>query len=316
MRRAKHGYTHSEKMNMPQKLGFNSERRALLSSMLLGITLAAVGIAVGVLTKSQIILFDGFYTFLGIGLSALAIRVSKLVDSGPTSRYPFGREALTPMIIGVEAVALLATCLYASANAVLSILAGGEPVPGVYADLYATLAVILPLALWGALRSLSRRSELVHAETIQWLAGAVLGLGMLAAFTLASSLTHSHLAYLAPYIDPSLVIIASIIFLFPPLAMLRSTFLELVEGRPPAPMRALAVTATEMVKQTFGLGVYHLRTTKLGRKLYVEVDFVVEPSWTVRDSDLVRQALNAALTDSDLDAWLTVEFTSDPSWGT
>ena len=103
---------------------FLVERRSLGLSVLCGFVLAVVGIAIGVGTGSQIILFDGFYTFLGIGLSWMAMRVSFLVASGPTSRYPFGREALTPLIIGVEGVALLATCSYAGFKAVLTIVHG------------------------------------------------------------------------------------------------------------------------------------------------------------------------------------------------
>ncbi len=300
---------------MTKTLAFSSERRGLFFSMLIGSILSAVGIAVGILTGSQIILFDGFYTFLGIGLSALAIRVSRLVASGPTSRYPFGREALVPMIIGVEAVALLATCLYASFTAVISIMAGGEAPPGAPAEIYASLAVILPLSLWLALRSLSHSSELVKAETTQWLAGAALGVGMLAAFLASSFVERTSYSALAHYIDPVLVIAASLVFLVPPLRMLRSTFTELVEGRPPGQIRTIAEETLLEVSERFGLAAYHLRTTKLGKKIYVEVDYVVSPTWTVASSDEVRSSLNSALTAAGLDVWLTVEFTSDPTWG-
>src|ERR1700691_3572951 len=149
---------------------FFLERRALGLSIGIGLLLAAVGIAIGVTTGSQIILFDGFYTFLGIGLSWMAVRVSRLVEHGPTSRYPFGREALTPLIIGVEAVALLATCAYATFNAVLTIVDGGAKLPASWGVGYACAALVVPTALWWWMRRTARHSELVAAEATQWLA--------------------------------------------------------------------------------------------------------------------------------------------------
>jgi predicted Co/Zn/Cd cation transporter (cation efflux family) len=55
--------------------------------------------------------------------------------------------------------------------------------------------------------------------------------------------------------------------------------------------------------------------TKVGRKFYVEIDFVVDPSWNVRQSDEVRRALAEKLSALPHDLWLTVEFTADRSWG-
>src|SRR5665213_2706220 len=143
---------------------FLTERRSLSLSVSFGIVLAAFGIVIGVGTGSQIILFDGFYTFLGIGLSWMAMRVSFLVASGPTSRYPFGREALTPLIIGVEGVALLATCAYAGFNAVLTITHGGSRLPTGWSVAYASFALVLPTGLWWWLRPTARTNSDWRAE--------------------------------------------------------------------------------------------------------------------------------------------------------
>ena len=51
-----------------------------------------------------------------------------------------------------------------------------------------------------------------------------------------------------------------------------------------------------------------------GQRLYVEVQFVVEPGlWRVEDEDAVREAIAANLTRVGLDAWTTVVLTTDPS---
>jgi len=132
--------------------------------------------------------------------------VSRLVEVGPTERYPYGREALVPLIIGIEGVALLATCAYATFNAVLTILGGGSSVPDTWSMAYAVTALIIPVFIWLQLRRAATRSELVRAESIQWLAGAGLGLAILLAFLVARFMAGTGSAHFAHYIDPSLVI--------------------------------------------------------------------------------------------------------------
>ena len=290
---------------------FRQERRALSLSIIMGMALAIVGISIGIIGGSQIVLFDGFYTFLGIGLTWMAMRVSHLVEEGPTIRYPYGREALVPLIIGIEGVALLATCAYASFNAVLSIIGGGTKVPNDWSFSYAVTALVIPAFIWWQLRRIARKSELVRAEATQWLAGAGLGLAILFAFLAARLMVGTSWTLGAKYVDPSLVIGACVLFVIPPAGMVRTTFIELIEGSPDGELQEAAQLALDHVAFQFALTDRHMRMTKIGRKFYVEIDFVVEPNWTVAQSDQVRHVLFRMLKTIPHDLWLTVEFTAD-----
>ena len=58
----------------------------------------------------------------------------------------------------------------------------------------------------------------------------------------------------------------------------------------------------EEVRQRFGLDEPIVRLHKLGRKLYVEVDFVVEPGeWDVSEEDGIRRAVADGLAPVGLD---------------
>lgn len=301
----------SEPIGMTAQEEFRLERSALGLSIASGALLAALGIVIGIATGSPIVLFDGFYTFLGIGLSWMARRVSQLVANGPTTRYPFGREALTPLIIGLEGVALLATCIYAAFNSVLTITHGGSHIPSGWAVSYALVAIAIPAAIWWRLSRVARHSELVAAEATQWMAGGLLGSGMLVGFLFAHVIIGTTWSSVAHYVDPSLVIAASLLFLIPPIRMIRTTFFELVEGSPDMDLQGPAREAVDEVGAQFSLGEQHLRMTKIGRKFYVEIEFEVDPDWSVRQSDQVRRALARRLEQLPHDLWLTVEFTAD-----
>ena len=115
--------------------------------------------------------------------------------------------------------------------------------------------------------------------------------------------------------DPALVLLACALFVLPPITMVRTTYRELLEGSPDEDLQAEVQRAVASVSSAFQLGVYHVRMTKLGRKVYVEIDFVVRPEMQVGATDRVRQELTTALDPLPHDVWLTVEFTADPSWG-
>ena len=291
------------------------ERRGLLVSLVAGLGLAVFGVVLGVLIDSQIILFNGYYTLLGVGLTWMALRVSRVVVAGPTVRYPFGREALTPISIGFGAVALLATCVYAGIDAVLTILAGGSDPPGGASVLYAVLTLLCAGGLAWFLRRSAPTSELARAEATQWQASGLLSVGMLVAFVVALVIEGSRWAHAARYIDPTLVIVACLAMAATPLQMIRTTFTELIEGVPDVDLQRPVLDVVDDVRSHYDLGEMHLRMSKLGPKLYVEIDFVVAPDWSVVRSDEIRHRLRKALDALPQDVWITVEFTTDPHWG-
>ncbi|EQM33670.1 hypothetical protein N601_09785 [Rhodococcus erythropolis DN1] len=105
------------------------ERKALRYSLVVATALAVVAAFWGWISQSQVILLDGVYALIGMVLTALSLRVSRIADSGPTARFPFGKEALIPVVIAVQGMALLATLAYAAVEAVRVILAGGATSP-------------------------------------------------------------------------------------------------------------------------------------------------------------------------------------------
>ena len=63
----------------------------------------------------------------------------------------------------------------------------------------------------------------------------------------------------------------------------------------------------EHVRREFGLDRLTTRVTKVGPKLYVEIEGVIDPTATVADEHRVRQRLLAALDELPYDIWLNVE---------
>ena len=291
------------------------ERRGLLASGAMAGAIATIGIIWGFVADSQIIVFDGFYAVIGLGLSWLGLRSSKLIAAGPTDLYPFGRETLGPLMVTVQGLVLLGSLGYAGLEAVQTLLSGGEAVEAGLALAYAMATLIACVAIALVLRKLSHDSELLEAEIKQWWAGAVLAIVMLIGFAAAFALDKAGHGDVAAYVDPVLMLVAILLLSPAPIGMLRTSMRELLEGAaPPLTVQAVDAAVTE-VRATFDLPQPSVRVGKLGRKLYVEIDFLLDDdTWTVRDADRVRRALMHLLERPGQVLWLNVEFHVDPHW--
>lgn len=294
--------------------GAASEQRALLVSLIGTLTLGVLGIVWGLAVRSQLVLFDGVYGALGVVLSGLSLHASRLVAAGPTARFPFGREALAPMVVGIQAVALGGICAYAVVSSLLSIVHGGSDVVAGWAIVYAAVTMAASLIIVRWLRPRAARSDLVRAEAIQWLSGVGLEVGMIVAFGAMLVLQRTAWAAVVPYIDPALVLVVCAVILPAPVRMLRTTLRELMEGAPPEAIQEPIRAAVADVSVDVGLPEPVVRIQKLGAKVYVEVDYLVEAGrWDTADADRVRHALYRRLAELPYLFWLNVELTTDPA---
>jgi cation diffusion facilitator family transporter len=288
------------------------ERRVLRLSLVGTAGLAVLGVVWGITSGSQVVLFDGMYGALGVVLTLLSLLASRLVAGGPTARYPFGREALAPLVIALQGIALLATCGYAAVDAVLVIVDGGSDVSAGSALVYGIITAAVAVTAWWLMRTPARRSELLAAEAAQWLAGTALSVGLVAAFLVVIALDRADMGWAGAYTDPVLVLVACAALVPTPIRMIRTTLVELLEGAPAPEVQKPVRLAVHEIRKEHGLDDFYLRMTKVGRKLYIEVDFLVPgEEWNVADEDRIRRSLLDRLSPLPYDLWLNVELSGD-----
>lgn len=291
-----------------------TERRALGVSAAASASVGVVAVVWGLSVQSQALLLDGVYALIGMGLSLLTLHAARLVAAGPTPGYPFGREALAPLMVGVQGLVLLGTLLYASIDALLTIRAGGSDAAVGSALLYAVASLVLSVVLVVALGR-GNSSELVGAEVAQWKAGAVLSGVLAIGFALAVALTRLDAGAVVGYVDPLLVLAAAALLVATPVRMVRTSLRELLEASPDASVTGPIEATVAALGDELGLPEPALRIGKLGRKTYIELDYVVEAGvWKVGDADLVRRALIERLSQPGRLLWVNVELHTDPDW--
>lgn len=285
----------------------NAEKRLLVVSMVAAAVLGVVGVVWGILVGSQMILLDGIYSFVGIVLSGLLLWASALSEREPTRRFQFGMEAATPLAIAIQAFVLLATLLYAAVEAVYALRSGGSEITAGWGIAYGIVAAVSCVLAAVELGRRSGHSDLLLSEAAAWRVAAWRGAGMVVGFVVLLLLQRSRWSGAAPYVDPAMVIISCVALLPTPLGLLRRTVAELLEGAPGREISELVHAAVREVQAAASLDEPTVHLSKVGSKLYVEMNTTAGPDTTISQEHEVREALRRRLDALPHEVWLNVE---------
>ncbi|MBB3036835.1 cation diffusion facilitator family transporter [Hoyosella altamirensis] len=293
--------------------------RLILLSVWAALFWAVLAIGWGLAVQSQMIVFDGLYSFISVLLSLLSLLAHRIIRKGESKHFPFGRDVLEPLTIIVKAVAIGALCVYALTVAVMDLLSGGREVDAGWAVIYAAAATVGCGLITAYLHRKQRtvRSDLVRAETTQWLMDTVLSAGVLVGFIVAFLLQRQGNDAVAAYVDPAMVAMVCLLFLAMPVRLLIQGFREVLLMPPPAELETRVRECVDSLERRHGFADTFLRSAKVGGQLGIEVDFVVGPDTPARSVealDGIRQEISDELDDLGYDLWLSASFTAEPRW--
>src|SRR5438270_12100654 len=91
---------------MPSAGDPSRERRLLLVSVWASAGFAVGSSVWGLLSGSSMIVFDGLYSFVSIGLSLLAVLVLRISRRSPGPAYPVGPDVGEQQVVVLKALAL------------------------------------------------------------------------------------------------------------------------------------------------------------------------------------------------------------------
>jgi len=289
-----------------------AERRALTASLVASGLLGVVAVVWGLAARADVLVFDGIYMVAGIALVAVSLLASRAAASAPSLRFPFGRHAATPLTVAMQGAAIFATLVYGAVTAVATLVAGGSQAAGAAILAYGLVTLVVSVVVAVALQRVAPASDLAHAEVVSWRAGAVMSAVVAVGGLVAVVLQDAGHDRAASFVDPVLVLVAVASIAPLPVRLMREGMHELLEGAAPADVLDAVGRAVDAARAGFDLPDPLVRATKLGRRLYVEVDFVVEATrWDVDAEDRVRHAVTDALEVLPFDVWANVELTTD-----
>jgi predicted Co/Zn/Cd cation transporter (cation efflux family) len=242
------------------------------------------------------------------------------VKQGDDERFPLGYAFFEPLINGLKGVLVLGISIMALAGALQALFAGGRSIAAGMAVAYGIFATATCWILAVATRRGAARSgsPLLLADAENWLVNGAISSAVLLAFAAILLIRNTALAFLVPYIDPSLVLIVVTISISIPVRMAWQALMELLNRAPSQP----AVQAVEdIVKRcTAMLPVQKLfvRVIQPGRSRMILVHVVLPADYPVDGLptvDAIRAATLKQLQAMHPETTLDMVFTADPFWG-
>jgi cation diffusion facilitator family transporter len=299
------------------------DQRLIMLSIWASAGFAVLSTVWGIALGSSMIVFDGLYSFVSIGLSVLAVLALRFTSRGADERYPWGRDVAEPLVVVIKATTLGALCVYAAIGGVIDILQGGREVSAVSAIIYALISTLGGLAVGLILRRASRAgapgvpSDLVRAEAAEWLGDTLLSAGVLVGFGVALGLVAGGRSDLAAYVDPGMVVLVSLLFLRVPAQLIRAGLREILAmSASPEVLEPLQARVTD-VETRYRFAESFLRASKVGGRMDIEIDFVLGEDSTVQtvaECDQVRQELYDQLAELGYGRSVLISFTTDRRW--
>ncbi len=299
------------------KAGNLKEQRILQLSTISAAILAIFGIALGIFSKTQAIIFDGLVALVSVGLGYLGVVTARFIYKDDDDIFQFGYVRFEPMVNLFKALILLIVCVYAFLGAIRGLFSGGYAVEVGIAAVYNALALLLSAVMFAITRTYGRilESDLIKVDSAEWKIDCVLYIGGIAAFGLVFIFDSAQERVISRYIDPALLLILSVILSASPLKIAMANFKDLVMVAP-AEMDAKITQIMENLAREYGFCDYDTHIAKSGRFFMIEINILIADSraFGVRDYDAIRERIERELALPSYKIWLSVSFTGNPKW--
>ncbi|UTF58610.1 cation diffusion facilitator family transporter [Gilvimarinus sp. DA14] len=248
------------------------ENMALIISALMAGLFAVAGTVWGLWAQSMVILFDGAYSLISLGLSLLSLYAARIIRRPANSRYPFGLGAVEPLVIAVKGLVIAIVCLFSLLSALVRLAQGGRPIEVDMAIGFGAISFVGCAMVWGYLRWAFGRNDsgLVQAEQHQWFMDSVLSAAVTFGFVLAWLLEQTAWSHYAVYADPMMMVLISVYFIAVPVKMVLGAVRELLLAAP----QAEQLPEIHETLQELGLNPRRVKVVKLGPNLLLEARLV------------------------------------------
>ena len=295
------------------------ENKILKLSVIGALFFALFGIAWGWAIKSDMIIFDGLYSFISVVLSMLSLYINNYMAKRDFEKFPFGKHILEPIVISIKSLIIAIMCSYSLIEAIKTLMNGGNSLEVGLALIYSIVSVLGCGIISFYMKEQEKKinSELIKAECTQWFMDTALSTAVLVGFIIAMVLAGTKLKSLNPYIDPFMTIVVSLVCIRIPIKTFIESFKEVICVKANDEINDDIYVLVKGIEEEYNFEESITRVSKVGRELRIEIDFVYNKDSklkTLDQMDNVREEINDAIKHIDYNKWLNVSFTGNKKW--
>ncbi len=214
-----------------------NEKQMILRSVFGALGFAVTGIVLGGILDSQMIIFDGLYSFISLGLSLLSLwALGKVKKKEKIKLSILGKQKkmnVSTLVVFIKYAVILIIVVGSLLTAVAAFFEGGRDTSMNYALIYAVISTIACYGVYVLLRnpSKNKNTPLLRAEAHQWLMDTWASFGVLVGFALGFIMSLiPATTFLVPYMDPFMVVVVSVFFIRTPIKEIQKNYIQLQKG--------------------------------------------------------------------------------------
>ena len=296
------------------------ERRSILIVIVASTSFGVIGVVISLASRSGAVFLDGLFSLIFAVVGLLTLYVSTVVQRPRDEHYPFGYATFEPMLNLFKGLLIGMALLYAVWSAVQTLLTGGQEVAAIGGIIYAAIAVAGGATLAVVLRKLGQRSgsPIVQLDAQNAVIDTLISGAVGVAFVATLIIERSAWSAAAPYADPVIMLAIAAIAAPQPIRTIRRNWGQLMGKAPDREMQDHIAELIELVLEQVPHSETHLRTSEVGRYLYIHL-YVIVPEDTdepidVRLHDRIRKDIFDRLSAEFNHLAIDIGFTMDVRW--
>lgn len=295
------------------------EDSLLQKSIFSSLFLSVIGVSAGFLLSSSFVLFDGLYALLSVILSIFSLGGGRFITVKDDIHFPFGKEALEPILVFFQYLIVFLLLIYAFVNSVDDIRSGGNPVELGWVIGYLCLTAIIAIGVFRHLKQLNKstRSILATAEVEQWRITVIMGIGAVIGYSIAGIAKWFEMDQVARYIDPIMVILIVLYLIRYPIREMVKSMREML-GMSTSENLMLKIRENVLfIANQYDVEDVYLRISKTGSIIFIEIDLIVPKIYaydSIIQQDAIRERIDKSLFWLPQNKWLTIAFTANRKW--
>ena len=293
------------------------EQGVLRRSIATTAVIALAGVAFGLFSRSQAILFDGVFSLVDGVIVLLSLSVSRLLMSEGSRRFQYGYWHIEPIVVAFNGTVLMLLCLYALLNAVWGLMTGGRDLNFGQAIFYGAGMMVICFGMYFYERRSNQRiqSQFIRLDMQSWLMSAMIGAGLLLAFGSAILAKGTRFEPWVRYADPAILAVLTSILIFLPLGAVTRAVKQIFQVAPEGLDRRIRSYMGSLVEKR-GFVTYSSYVARVGRAQFIEICIVLPRDYPIPSVDLldeIRTEIGEFIGEPGPQRWLTITFTGDAS---
>ena len=252
-----------------------AEKKTILFSLLVGIVLLCMEIAMAIYTHSQAMLMDALYDTIDVIIVIVTLFLVNLYNKPISEKKPFGFLQLESFFILLKTFMILSLNISIIINAIILIKDGGKEIDVTTISIFQFILFVGNLVTWLIIKKINKKinSLTVKSEVLAWKSDAFYSLGLAAAFFIVQFLKGTRFDNIIIYFDQIVVIVTSMIMIPDLFRLLKENITSVLLFAPNDELVGQIKSIVEKQFSSTKVKLVHYDIIKTGRKIWVSVYF-------------------------------------------